>query len=88
MINKTNLFPKVQATQKDITLDRPLSITLQQTHENVILIDGASLNEHTVKNKLKQTTDTFMKNLNKISKMRDNIRHKKVKDNVITMRFL
>jgi len=64
MINETDSFQDIQAFQRDIALDRLSSITFQQARRNVILIDDASLNEHTVKNTLEQTADTFMKNLN------------------------
>lgn len=75
MINKTGSFQGIQAFQRDIALDRP--IFYQQARRNVILIDDASLNQHTVKNTLKQTTNTFMKNFDKISKM--DFRDKKVR---------
>jgi len=73
MINELKVSQDIQAFQKDIALDRLSSIIVQQARRNVIIIDDASTDGHAVEKTLKQTTDTFMQNLNKIivSKIED-----------------
>jgi len=67
-----------QTFQKEIALNRLPSITLQQanieTCKNVI--HDMLTSEHIIKKTLKKSTDIFIQNIDKISKM--NIKDKKV----------
>lgn len=73
MINELKVSQDIQAFQKDIALDRLSSIIIQQARRNVIIVDDALIDGHAVEKTLKQTTDTFMQNMNKIivSKIED-----------------
>ncbi|XP_070172059.1 dynein regulatory complex protein 9-like [Polyergus mexicanus] len=79
MINEMRVSQDVQAFQKDIALDRLSSIIVQQARRNVIIVDNASTDGHAVETTLKQTADTFMQNMNKVSnKVFINIKNEKI----------
>lgn len=75
MANELEIIRDEQAFQKEIALNRLSSITLQQARRNIIHVDNMSTN--TIKKTLKESTDMFIQNLNKLSKM--DIKDKKVK---------
>lgn len=80
MINEVRVSQDIQAFQKDIALDRLSSIVAQQARGNVIIVDDASTDGHAVEKTLKQTPDTFMQNMNKVSnKVFINIKNEKVR---------
>ncbi|XP_011707319.1 PREDICTED: cilia- and flagella-associated protein 58-like [Wasmannia auropunctata] len=58
-----------QAFPKEIALNRLSSITLQQARRNVIHVDDSSTSERIIEKTLKESTDQFIQNLEKISKM-------------------
>lgn len=76
MINELGVSQDIQAFQKDIALDKLSSMTAQQARRNVIILDDVSTDGHAVEKTLKQTSDTFMQNLNKVSK---DIKNEKVR---------
>lgn len=71
MINELKISQDIQAFQKDIALNKLSSIIVQQARRNKIIVDDASTDGHIVEKTLKQTTDVFMQNINKISRIRD-----------------
>lgn len=80
MINELKVSQDIQAFQKDIALDKLSSITAQQAHRNVIILDDALTDGHAVEKTLKQTSDTFMQNINKVfNKVSINIKNEKVR---------
>ncbi|XP_050455609.1 dynein regulatory complex protein 9-like isoform X2 [Cataglyphis hispanica] len=85
MINELGVSQDIQAFQIDIALDKLSSITAQEARRNVIILNDASTDGHAVEKTLKQTSNTFMQNLNKISK---NIKNEKplhlIESSVIT----
>lgn len=58
----------VQTFQKENALNKLSSITIQQARRNVTRVDDVSINEH-IEKTLKEATDMFIQNLDKISKM-------------------
>ncbi|XP_029661740.1 dynein regulatory complex protein 9-like [Formica exsecta] len=78
MINEVRVSQDIPAFQKDIALDRLSSLVAQQARRNVIIVDDASTDGHAVEKTLKQTPDTFMQNMNKVSnKVFINIKNEK-----------
>lgn len=71
MINELKVSQDIQAFQKNIALDKLSSIIVQQARRNVIIVDDTSTDGHTVEKTLKQTADTFMQNMHKVSKRKD-----------------
>lgn len=65
-----------QTFQKEIALNTLSSIALQQAYRNVIHLDDVSPSIYTIEKTVKESTDMFIQNLNKISK---NIKDEKVK---------
>jgi len=67
-----------EAFQKEIVLNKVSSITLQQSNIETCrnVIHDVLTSEHTIKKMLKKSTDIFIQNLEKISKM--DIKDKKV----------
>ncbi|KYQ55580.1 IQ domain-containing protein G [Trachymyrmex zeteki] len=76
MVNEQKTIRDEQTFQKEIVLNRLSSITLQQAHRNVIHVE--STNKHTIEKTLKETTDMFIQNLNKICKT--DVKDKKLLD--------
>lgn len=76
MINQLDTSQDVQAFQRDIALGRLSSITLQQARRNVTIVDNIS-HENAIEEAFRQTTDMFLQNLDKITKM--DIRDDKVR---------
>ncbi|XP_018363544.1 PREDICTED: IQ domain-containing protein G-like [Trachymyrmex cornetzi] len=80
MVNELEITQDEQTFQKEIALNRLSSITLQQARRNVIHVDDESTKEHkhTIEKTLKKSTDMFIQNLNKISKI--DVKDKKLLD--------
>lgn len=79
MVNEQKTIRDEQTFQKEIVLNRLSSITLQQAHRNVIHVE--STNKHTIEKTLKETTDMFIQNLNKICKT--DVKDKKVSNIIV-----
>ncbi|XP_024887108.1 dynein regulatory complex protein 9-like [Temnothorax curvispinosus] len=68
MANELEIIRDGQAFQKEIALNRLSSITFQQARRNVIHVNDVS-STHTIEKTLKESTDMFIQNLDKISKV-------------------
>lgn len=77
MATELEIIQDGQTFQKEIALNKLSSMAFQQADRNVIHVNNESTSIHTIEKILKDSTDTFIQNLDKISKM--NIKDDKVK---------
>ncbi|XP_014481880.1 PREDICTED: uncharacterized protein LOC106748150 [Dinoponera quadriceps] len=68
-INKSSASQDIYAFQKEVALQRLSTLALQQARKNVIFADDALAGENAIEETRKQSTNTFLQNLDKISKM-------------------
>lgn len=77
MADKLEIIQEGQAFQKETALNKLSSIALQQARRNVIHVNDESTSTHIIEKTLKESTDKFVQNLDKISKI--DIKDDKVK---------
>lgn len=77
MANELEIIQDGQAFQKEIALNKLSSIALQQARRNIIHVNDELTSTHTIEKTLKESTDKFIQNLEKISKL--DIKDDKVK---------
>ncbi|XP_025988484.1 dynein regulatory complex protein 9 [Solenopsis invicta] len=69
MANELEITQDGQAFQKEMALNKLSTIILEQARRNVIHVDDKPTSEHTIEKTLKESTDMFIQNLDKIFKM-------------------